>query len=76
MFMGVFSTFERKGCTERVGTYHFMINYSKMWGERMQNVYGTYQNVNRVSETLFVKVFWTDPGIIKTVNQYFAPPVF
>ena len=29
----------------------------------MRNVYGTYQNVKRVSETFFVKVSGTDPYI-------------
>ena len=30
----------------------------------MRNVYGTYQNVNRVSDTFFVKVNGTDPGCV------------
>ena len=39
-----FSTFERKGCTERVGTYHFMIFV-------FQNVGGTYaERIRNVSE--------------------------
>ena len=29
----------------------------------MRNVYGTYQNVNRFSEMISVKVFRTDPYI-------------
>ena len=58
-------TFERKGCTERVGTYHFVINSVKMQGERVRNVYGTCQNVNRICVSFFVKVFGTDPYILK-----------
>ena len=63
MFIGGFSTFERKGCTERVGTYHFVMIFFKMQGGRVRNVYGTYQNVNRVCVAFFVKVFGTDPYI-------------
>ena len=29
----------------------------------MRNVYGTYQNVNRMCDTFFVKVFDADPYI-------------
>jgi hypothetical protein len=49
-----------------------MINYFKMWGERMRNVYGTYQNVNRVSETFSVKIFRADPYIYTCNNILIA----
>ena len=38
----------------------------------MRNVYGTYQNVNRFSDMISVKVFRTDPYIshISYINTY------
>ena len=36
----------------------------------MRNVYGTYQNVNRVSDTFFVKVNGTDPYIYIYIYIY------
>ena len=36
----------------------------------MRNVYGTYQNVKRVSETFFVKVSGTDPYIYIYIHTH------
>ena len=38
----------------------------------MRNVYGTYQNVNRVSETFFVKVSRADPYIVGLIYGRWA----
>ena len=62
-------------CTEELhgtcGNVSFYdINSSKMWGERMRNVYGTYQNVNRVSDRVFVKVSRANPYIYIYIYIY------
>ncbi len=45
--IGTYGNFteSREGCTERIGTYNFETKYIKTYGERIQNVYGTYRNV-------------------------------